>query len=45
MDEISNNIIKEIEEKNYSWEKEGKNIINPSKRYLTNDEKIIFLMN
>ena len=41
MDEISNNIIKEIEEKNYSWEKEGKNIINPSKRYLTNDEKII----
>ena len=41
MDEISNNIIKETEEKNYSWEKEGKNIINPSKRYLTNDEKII----
>ena len=41
MDEISNNIIKEIEEKNYSWEKEGKYIINPSKRYLTNDEKII----
>ena len=41
MDEISNNIIKEIEEKNYSWEKEGKNIINPNKRYLTNDEKII----
>jgi hypothetical protein len=27
--------------KNYSWEKEGKYIINPNKRYLTNDEKII----
>ena len=41
MDIISNNIIKDTDEKNYSWEKEGKKIITSSKRYLTSEDKII----
>ena len=41
MDGIKNSIIKETEEKNYTWEKDGKKIITPSKRYLTSEDKII----
>ena len=45
MDEIiNNNIIKSKEDteiKNYTWEKEGKSIINSSKKYLTNEELTI----
>ena len=41
MDGIKNSIIKETEEKNYTWEKDGKKIITRSKRYLTSEDKII----
>ena len=41
MNEISNNIIIDSEIKTYSWEKDGKKIINPSKKYLTDEERTI----
>ena len=41
MNEITNNIIIDPESKTYSWEKDGKKIITPSKKYLTDEERII----
>mgnify|MGYP002626981754 CR=1 FL=1 len=41
MNEITNNIIIDPESKTYSWEKDGKKIITPSKKYLTDEERLI----
>ena len=41
MNEIINNIIIDPETKTYSWEKDGKKIITPSKKYLTDEERTI----